>query len=194
MSDEIISTEYTNANPIKLPLEGRYNAEILPVLVWPNEELHKVAKPVSDFNEELEQTVVNMFATMKYEGGVGLAATQVGIHQRIIVIEIQPELPLVLINPEIVETGEDMYRWQEGCLSVPGYFEYRKRPQKIVLRFNDITGNTKEVEFQGIYSFAIQHEIDHLNGKVFVDGLSTFRQHRVKNKIKKTLRQRTKGL
>lgn len=157
---------------------------ILPILIWPDERLNQVCENITTFDDWLKQVSLDMFATMKYNNGVGLAAPQVGILANVITISIDG-IDLFFANPEIVESSERLYAWDEGCLSVPGYFEKRRRPQRIVVKYKNINGYEKEKEFQGLFAFAIQHEIDHLNGKVFVDDLSSLKKDRVKNKIKK---------
>jgi peptide deformylase len=168
-----------------------YAPKRLKILQWPNDEaLHEQCEDVTEFDDRLLYTIHDMLYTMLSSNGIGLAAPQVGILQRLITIQIEPNKPLVLINPEIVEASEELFVFNEGCLSVPGYFEDRKRPARIVVKFQDEVGNHKEFEFRDLYAFCIQHEIDHLNGKVFVDGLSSLKTMRIKAKIKKYLKRK----
>ena len=182
---------------------------ILDVLTYPNPLLRKKATSVDTFDSSLEEFAKNMLETMYKMKGIGLAATQVGDLRRLIVIDTTPlsqpqtdeegkryeetpqterekkiEQPLVLVNPELLEkTGDTTYK--EGCLSVPGYYEDVKRFNLIKIRYCDIHGSAKELETDGLLSICIQHEIDHLDGKLFIDRLSMIKANRVKNKIKK---------
>jgi peptide deformylase len=177
--------------PLFQPLPDTDPAGILKILVWPNPVLHQISEPVSEFDTiELKQLVTDMFATMRHGNGIGLAAPQVNVLKRVITLEIEPNRMLYFINPRVVWESEEMYSWEEGCLSVPGYFEKRDRPQEILVETADFSGNITNVRLQGLYAFALQHEIDHLNGIVFVDDLSNLKKDRVKAKVKKTLRHR----
>jgi peptide deformylase len=170
---------------------GAYQPKLLPILKWPDDErLHQKSVDVTVFDEELEHLALDLLHTMKTANGVGLAAPQTGNMLNIITIWIEAEKPLGLVNPVIVETSEELFEFNEGCLSVPGYFEDRKRPAKIVVKFVDVKGEPHEFECNGLYAFAIQHEIDHLNGRVFVDGASPLKRARIKSKIRKTLRHK----
>lgn len=162
------------------------------IRIWPDPILHKLAMPIDkEFGTpDLQQLIVDMFHTMRESKGVGLAAPQIGVSKCVITMEVEPSVFVYFINPIIVETSDVNYKWEEGCLSVPGYFELRERPNDIKVWTNDMQGKLLVVRLQGLYAFALQHEMDHLNGKVFVDGLSQFKLERVKNKIKKTLRNR----
>lgn len=157
----------------------------LPILKYPNPKLHEISTPVTKFGSELESFGKDLFVTMKANGGVGLAAPQVGILKRIIAVWVEEEHPMVFFNPEIVSSSEDMFPFREGCLSVPGYFEGRERARNITLKFQDYLGTQHEAEFKDVYAFCIQHEIDHLNGRVFIDNLSELKKDRIKTKIKK---------
>lgn len=163
-----------------------------PILVWPDPFLNKLSMPINkEFGTPaLQNMIVDMFHTMRVNNGVGLAAPQIGISKRVIVMEVVPNELTYFINPIIVESSADIYKWEEGCLSVPGYFETRERPNNIKVWSNHINGTLLTVRLQGLYAFALQHELDHLAGKVFVDDLSIFKKDRVKNKIKKTLRNK----
>lgn len=180
-------TEETNE--VKETVES-YHSKILPILKWPNEKLHQKSVDVTDFGVETRKLVHDLFHTMKTASGVGLAAPQTGNMVNVITIWIEESKPLCLINPVIVDSSEEMFEFNEGCLSVPGFFEDRKRPAKIVVKFQDIDGDPREFEFNGIYAFAIQHEIDHLNGKLFVDGASMLKKSRIKARMKKVARHK----
>jgi len=165
------------------------------IRVWPDPILNKISMPINkEFGTpELQQLIIDMFHTMRLNKGVGLAAPQLGISKRVITMEVEPNKLVYFINPIFIDVSETMYKWEEGCLSVPGYFEFRERPNDINVWTNDMNGNLLEVRLQGLYAFALQHEVDHLAGKVFVDDLSPFKKDRVKGKIKKTLRNRVRS-
>lgn len=162
----------------------------LTILHFPDERLRTVAKPVEQVDDNLRALIDDMFETMYDAPGIGLAATQVNVHQRLIVIDVSEEKnePLVLINPEILEkTGvEEM---DEGCLSVPGIYEKVQRADWIKVRALDRHGEPFELETDGLLAVCIQHEIDHLDGKLFVDYLSSLKRQRIRKKLEKQLRQ-----
>lgn len=162
----------------------------LTILHFPDERLRTVAKPVEQVDDNLRALIDDMFETMYDAPGIGLAATQVNVHQRLIVIDVSEEKnePLVLINPEILEkTGvEEM---DEGCLSVPGIYEKVQRADRIKVRALDRHGKPFELETDGLLAVCIQHEIDHLDGKLFVDYLSSLKRQRIRKKLEKQLRQ-----
>ena len=155
----------------------------LQILVWPDPRLSQPCDDVQQFDQELKQLSVDLFTTMKLAGGIGLAAPQCGINKNVITLWIEKHNPLVLVNPQIVETGDKQYEWEEGCLSVPGYFEKRSRPNFVVVKYKDINGDEHEVEFRDLYAFAVQHEIDHLKGKVFIDDAPLLKRQIIKFKI-----------
>lgn len=162
---------------------------LLQVLYFPDERLRKVASPVKEVNEDIKHIIDNMFETMYYEKGIGLAATQVNIHQRIIVIDIfnDSKSQLVLINPQLItKSGEISI--EEGCLSIPKQYAFIPRAEFIKVNALDRNGNSFTLETSILLAICIQHEIDHLNGKLFIDYLSTFKQDRIKNKMKKIIR------
>lgn len=163
---------------------------ILKILQYPDERLHKIAATVPEVTHEVRTLAKNLAETMYAAPGIGLAATQVDIHLRVIVIDIsdtRDEL-LVLINPEIIaSSGESEF--QEGCLSVPGIFDKVSRAEQITVRATDIDGKSFEMNATGLLAVCIQHEMDHLLGKVFVEYLSPFKQSRILNKLKKQTRK-----
>lgn len=183
-----------------MSLEQIYNRDVdslkphqLGVVVWPDDRLHVMCEDITQFDNEedkyLQQLTLDMIFTMRLNNGIGLAAPQVGVPARMFVMIVdEDQTPLILINPTILEQSDDMFEWEEGCLSVPGYFEKRKRPNRVVVQFQDITGGEHEAEFLGLWAFAVQHEMEHLEGKVFVDDLSYFKKSRIKSKIQKTLK------
>ena len=159
----------------------------LPILHYPDKRLRTIAKEVSKVDDEIRLLVKNMFETMYDAPGIGLAATQVDHHERIIVIDITNDKsnPICLINPEIIEKDGEI-EWEEGCLSVPKYYESVKRANKIKVRALNEMGETYEIEADELLSVCIQHEMDHLNGILFVDHLSKLKQRRLLEKLKKT--------
>ena len=157
----------------------------LKVLHFPDARLRKIAQPVDDVDQEIKDIIEKMFYTMYEEKGIGLAATQVNIHKRIIVIDVSEnkDEKIFLINPEILSLSDDKDSMEEGCLSVPGFYETVERPKKIRVSTLDFNGKTKEFEASGLLSTCIQHEIDHLNGKLFVDHISALKRNRIEKKI-----------
>ena len=163
---------------------------ILPILRYPDPRLHKVAKPVTVVDEEIRKLAANMAETMYAAPGVGLAATQVDVHMQLIVIDLsetRDELH-VLINPQILES-RGKSDCEEGCLSVPGIFEKVPRAEWIKVRALDANGKSLTIEASGMLSVCIQHEMDHLKGRVFVEYLSRLKQNRILSKLKKQQRQ-----
>ncbi|WMC10927.1 peptide deformylase [Oceanimonas pelagia] len=165
-------------------------AKVLEVLRFPDERLRTVAKPVGAFTPELQTIVDDMFETMYAEEGIGLAATQVDIHQRIIVIDVSEDRqhPLVLINPEILESHGST-GIEEGCLSVPGARALVPRAERVKVRAQDRHGETFELDADDLLAICIQHEMDHLIGKLFVDYLSPLKRQRIRQKMEKMARQ-----
>lgn len=163
---------------------------ILTILHYPDERLHKVAAPVVEVNDEIRKLVKDMAETMYAAPGIGLAATQVDVHRQVIVIDISERRDglIVLINPEIV-AEEGRAEREEGCLSVPGIYDKVSRAEKITVRALDQEGKPFSLETSGLLGVCIQHEMDHLKGRVFVEYLSRLKQARIKNKLKKHLRE-----
>jgi peptide deformylase len=164
---------------------------LLSILRYPDPRLHKIAKPVSVFNARLKKLVADMADTMYDAPGVGLAASQVDVHEQVIVIDISDthsELR-VFINPEIIWASEEMKVYDEGCLSVPGVYDDVERHAQVKVRALDVDGKPFEVEADGLLAVCIQHEIDHLKGKVFVEYLSPLKRNRIKAKLLKEERE-----
>lgn len=163
---------------------------ILKILQYPDERLHKVAKNVSVVNESTRKLVRDMAETMYAAPGVGLAATQVDVHERIIVVDISESRDQlkVFINPEIIASSGSS-DCEEGCLSVPGIYETVRRAEKVTVRALDENGASFMLDAEGLLSVCIQHEMDHLVGKVFVEYLSQLKQGRIRAKLKKRLRE-----
>ena len=159
---------------------------ILEILKYPDKRLRTVAKPVENVNNDIKKQVKDMFETMYDAPGIGLAATQVNFHQRLIVIDVSEECnqPLCLINPEIIEKNGEI-EWEEGCLSVPNYYENVKRANEIKVSALNELGQSFEIEVNEMLSVCIQHEMDHLDGILFVDHLSKLKQKRLIKKAEK---------
>ena len=163
----------------------------LKILEFPDPRLRTKAKPVEVVDDALRALIDDMFETMYDAPGIGLAATQVDVHKRLLVADVSAEKnqPWVLINPEILEK-DGVEVSEEGCLSVPGYFEEVERAEKVRIRYLDRDGNPTETEFDGLLSVCVQHEIDHLDGKLFVDYLSETKRQRIRKRLEKERRQR----
>ena len=164
---------------------------VLNILRYPDPRLHQVAKPVEKFDEDLRTLVGDMAETMYAAPGVGLAATQVDVHRRVIVIDVsdaRDELR-VFVNPRVASASEDCKIYEEGCLSVPGVYEEVERPDRVVVAAFDEHGKPFEVEAEGLLAVCIQHEIDHLDGRVFVQYLSRLKQNRIRNRMLKSERE-----
>ena len=158
------------------------------ILKFPDQDLRIKAKPVETFDEELKALTDDMFETMHYVNGIGLAATQIGVAKQIAVIDISPEKnePLVIINPAIqILDPSKTEDYDEGCLSVPGFFEKISRPSDIKLSYQDLNGKKQEIKPEGLLTKVVQHELDHLNGRLFVDHISELKRRRIRNKIVK---------
>ena len=159
----------------------------LKILEFPNPNLRKIAVPVTSFDNDLKCLIDNMFETMYEANGIGLAATQVDVHKRLLVLDVSEERndPKVFVNPTIDVIESDLADYDEGCLSVPGFYETVSRPKKITVSAQDKEGSQFEIEADGVLSVCIQHEIDHLDGKLFVDYLSSLKRNRIKDKLQK---------
>jgi peptide deformylase len=160
---------------------------LLPILEFPDPRLRTVAKPVTEVDDNIRRLVVDMFETMYDAPGIGLAASQVNVHKRVVVIDVSEDKsqPLVFINPEIEVLDTEVSEYDEGCLSVPGFYETVVRPEHIRVKALDRDGNPFEIEPQGLLAVCIQHELDHLNGKLFVDHISPFKRTRIRAKLEK---------
>ena len=159
----------------------------LQILEFPDPRLRKVASPVTVFDEKLEVLIDDMFETMYEAQGIGLAATQVNVHQRLLVIDISEtkDSPQVFINPSFSVIEEELSEYDEGCLSVPGFYETVSRPSVIRVTAQGKTGKEFQMEAEGLLATCIQHEIDHLEGKLFVDYISTLKRQRIRKKLEK---------
>lgn len=164
---------------------------ILPILEFPDPRLRTRARPVTAVDDRIRQLVDDMFETMYAAPGIGLAATQVNVHERVVVMDLSEDgdQPRVFINPEVEVIGPDSRDYQEGCLSVPGFYESVARPANIRVRALDRDGTPFELEPDGLLAVCIQHELDHLEGKLFVDYLSSVKRQRIRQKLEKLQRQ-----
>ena len=160
---------------------------ILPILCYPDPRLHKVAKPVAAVDDRIRTLTQDMLATMYDANGLGLAATQTDAHERVIVIDVSEERdqPMVIINPEILWASDEKQLGEEGCLSVPGIYDGVERSVAVKVRALNEKGESREIDAEGLLAICIQHEMDHLMGKVFVEYLSPLKRNRIKTKLVK---------
>ena len=165
---------------------------LLDILEFPDPRLRTVAKPVTQVSDSHRELIDNMFETMYNAPGIGLAATQVNVHERILVMDLSEEQnqPLVFINPEVEVLDPELGEYDEGCLSVPGYYETVNRPKRIQVTALDRDGQSFTKELDGLLAICLQHEIDHLDGKLFVDYLSPLKRNRIRKKLEKDQRRR----
>ena len=160
---------------------------ILPILCYPHPRLHTVAQPVAAVDERVRTLVADMLATMYDANGIGLAATQVDVHERIVVVDVSEERdqPLVIINPEIIWASDEQQVNEEGCLSVPGIYDGVERSLAVHVRALGTDGQLRTIEAEGLLAVCLQHEMDHLLGKIFVEYLSPLKRNRIKSKLLK---------
>ncbi|MEZ5493245.1 MAG: peptide deformylase [Pseudomonadales bacterium] len=163
----------------------------LEILEFPDPRLRQRAKPVAMVDDAIRRLADDMLETMYLAPGVGLAATQVNVHQRVVVIDVSEDQsqPLVFINPEISVLDDAQCEYDEGCLSVPGFYETVVRPEHIRVKALDRDGNAFEITPSGLLAVCIQHEVDHLNGKLFVDHISSLKRDRIRKKLEKKHRE-----
>jgi peptide deformylase len=164
---------------------------LLPILCYPDPKLHTVAKPVHAVDARIKTLIADMLETMYECKGVGLAATQVNVHERLIVLDVSEgrDVPQVLINPTLLWTSPDVHMNEEGCLSVPGIYDNVQRHDAVKVEALDREGNKHLIEAEGLLAVCIQHEMDHLMGKVFVEYLSPLKRNRIKTKMVKAQRE-----
>ncbi len=169
---------------------------VRPIIILPDPKLRLVSTPVATPGS-LGKLIDDMFDTMYDAPGIGLAAVQIGDPQRIVTIDVarqdEPKQPLALINPEVLWTSDEKSVYEEGCLSIPDYFEEVERPTKVRVRFQDRDGATCEIEADGLLATCLQHEIDHLEGKLFIDHISKLKRDRVLKKFAKAAKRETTG-
>jgi len=165
---------------------------VLEILEFPDPRLRTEARPIAKVTDATRVLIDDMFETMYEAPGIGLAATQVNVHQRLLVIDISEDHsdPQVFINPEVTVLDTELGEYDEGCLSVPGYYETVNRPQQVEVTALDRHGKTFTRELNGLMAICLQHEIDHLNGKLFVDYLSPLKRQRIRKKLEKSQRHR----
>ena len=175
----------------RIALLDNSHMALLTVLCYPDPRLHKVAKPVAQVDARVKKIVADMADTMYEAPGVGLAATQVDIHERIVVIDVSDEQNelMVFINPEIIWASAETKSWREGCLSVPEFYDEVERSAQIRLKALDLDGKEFEIEADGLLAVCLQHELDHLQGKVFVEYLSLLKRTRISQKMKKRAKE-----
>jgi peptide deformylase len=163
-----------------------------PILILPDTKLRQVSDPVAKVSSDLRQLVDDMFDTMYEAPGIGLAAIQVGVAQRVVTIDVakqdEPRTPLALINPQILWSSDETSSYEEGCLSIPDYYEVVERPARVRVRFLDREGTQKEMDAEGLLATCLQHEIDHLDGRLFIDHISKLKRDRVIKKFQKQAR------
>ncbi|WP_343597825.1 peptide deformylase [Acinetobacter sp.] len=167
---------------------------LLPILSFPDPRLRTIAQPVKEITDEIRQLVADMFETMYQAPGIGLAATQVDQHIQLIVMDISEnkDQPLVFINPKLTPLTEEKQPYEEGCLSVPQIYDKVERPSRVKIEALNLSGEKIEIDAEGLLAVCIQHEMDHLNGKLFVDYLSPLKRQRAREKVEKVVRQREK--
>jgi len=174
------------------------NMTVRPILIHPDPRLKKVADPIADVNSDIRKQAGDMLETMYDAPGIGLAAPQVGILNRLIVMDAQrdPEAkpnPMVLINPEVIWESEERNVYEEGCLSIPDQYAEVERPKLVRVRWLDVDGKTVEEEFDELWATCVQHEIDHLNGKLFIDYLKPLKRQMITRKMQKLKRERARA-
>ncbi len=167
---------------------------LLPVLSFPDPRLRTIAKPVGKVTQEIRQLAADMFETMYEAPGIGLAATQVDHHIQLIVMDLSEDKtqPLVFINPKVTPLTQETQSYEEGCLSVPQIYDKVERPSRVKIDAIGLDGKAFEMDVDGLLAVCIQHEMDHLDGKLFVDYLSPLKRQRAREKVEKIVRQRQK--
>jgi peptide deformylase len=168
---------------------------IRPILIHPDPRLKKLCEPVAEITAELRQLAADMLETMYDAPGVGLAAPQVGVLKRLIVMDCikdGPAQPMALFNPVILWASEDLSTYEEGCLSIPEQYADVNRPAEVIVRWTDVDGATQERQFSGLWSTCVQHEIDHLDGKLFIDYLGPLKRQMITRKMEKLKRERAR--
>ncbi len=171
---------------------------IRPILIHPDPRLKKVADPVAAISVEIGRLAEDMLETMYNAPGIGLAAPQIGVGKRLLVMDCVkdpalPARPMALFNPEITWSSEDLSTYEEGCLSLPDYYHDISRPAAVRVRWTALDGTTQEEEFSGLWATCVQHEIDHLNGRLFIDYLGPLKRQLVTRKMEKLKRERARG-
>lgn len=171
---------------------------IRPILIHPDPRLKKVCDPVTEITPDLRKLAEDMLDTMYDAPGVGLAAPQVGVTKRLLVMDCVkgpdlPQRPMVLLNPSVTWASEDLNTYEEGCLSIPDQYADVERPARVRVAWTGIDGLPQEEEFEGLWATCVQHEIDHLNGKLFIDYLGPLKRQMITRKMEKLKRERARG-
>jgi peptide deformylase len=166
---------------------------VRPILVLPDPQLRQVSEPVKKVDDGIRKLVDDMFETMYHAPGIGLAAIQVGVPKRVVTADLakkdEPHNPQVFINPEIVSSSEELSIYEEGCLSIPEIHEDVERPARVRVRYMDLNGKPQEVEADGLLATCLQHEIDHINGVLFIDHISKLKRDRIVKKFTKAAKR-----
>jgi peptide deformylase len=166
------------------------------ILIHPDPRLKKPCEPIAEVSAELTQLAADMLETMYDAPGIGLAAPQIGVMRRMIVMDCMkdaPPEPMVLLNPEVIWSCEDLSTYEEGCLSIPDQYADVKRPASVKVRWMDLSGEIQERQFDGLWATCVQHEIDHLNGKLFIDYLGPLKRQMITRKMEKLKREKARG-
>src|SRR5829696_9951338 len=168
-------------------------AVVRPLVILPDPLLRQTSEPIGEVTAEVRALADDMLATMYDAPGIGLAAIQIGVPKRLIVIDLakpdEEKRPMVLVNPEITWASDERRAYEEGCLSIPDYYEEVERPERVRFRYRDLDGNTVEADADGVLATCVQHEIDHLNGVLFIDYLSKLKRDRVIKKFQKAAKR-----
>jgi peptide deformylase len=194
----ISATAYSSAVSLPLAISGvlSYIALMIrPILIHPDPRLKKVCDPVAEITPEIERLAADMLETMYDAPGIGLAAPQVGVTKRVIVMDCikeGPAEPMALVNPEVIWSSEDLSTYEEGCLSIPEQYAEVKRPAEVQVRWLDLEGQVQERQFAGLWATCVQHEIDHLDGKLFIDYLGPLKRQMITRKMEKLKRERAR--
>jgi peptide deformylase len=169
-----------------------------PLVILPDPQLRKVSEPIGEITEATRALAQDMLETMYEAPGIGLAAIQIGVPKRLVVIDLakadEEKRPMVLVNPEITWASDEKRAYDEGCLSIPEYYEEVERPERVRFRYRDLDGKTVEAEADGVLATCVQHEIDHLNGVLFIDYLSKLKRGRVIKKFQKAAKRESEGV
>jgi peptide deformylase len=170
---------------------------IRPLVILPDKELRLVSASVPRIDDGVRRLADDMLATMYDAPGIGLAAVQVGVHQRVVTIDVSREdearQPMVFVNPEVVWRSEELSVYEEGCLSIPEYYEEVERPARVKVRFTNLAGEPQEIDADGILATCLQHEIDHLEGVLFIDHISRLKRERVTRRFAKQAREKMRA-
>jgi peptide deformylase len=169
-----------------------------PLVILPDSQLRQVSEPIGDITDDIRVLARDMLETMYEAPGIGLAAIQIGVPKRLVVIDLakdgEEKRPMVLVNPEITWASDERRAYEEGCLSIPDYYEEVERPERVRFRYRDLDGKTVEADADGVLATCVQHEIDHLNGVLFIDYLSKLKRDRVIKKFQKAAKRESEGV